>query len=68
MSWTLCKFKHFYVKDGTCRFWANCMLGLAHIYMLVVAVDCGPIWSIINVQTVELSGDARSVTPVVYQL
>ena len=68
MSRTLCKTKHFYVNDGTSRFWANCVWGNVDIYMLVVAGVGGPIWSIINVQTAELLGDAGSVTLVVYQL
>ena len=68
MSQTLCKIKHFYVNDGTYRFCANCVLGNVDIYKLVVAVDGGPIWSIIQVQTAELLGDARSVALVVYQL
>ena len=68
MSQTLCKIKHFNVNDGTYRFWANCVLGNVGIFMLVVAVDGGPIWSITKVQTAEPLGDARSVTLVVYQL
>ena len=67
MYQTLCKIKHFYVNDGVYRFWANCALGNVDIYMLVVAVNGGPIWSVINVQTAELLGDARSVTLVVHQ-
>ena len=40
------------------------MVGNVDIYMLVVAVDGGPIWNI-NVQTAILLGDAISVTHVV---
>ena len=59
--------KHFYVNDGTYRFCTNCVLGIVDVYMLVVAVDGGSIWSIIKVETAELLGDARSVT-LVHQL
>ena len=56
----------FYVNDEACRFWADwIMVGNVDIYMLVVAVDGGPIWNIINVQTAKLLGDAISVTHVV---
>ena len=60
--------KLFYVNDGVYRFWANCVLGNVDIYMHVVPVDGGPIWSIIKVETAELLRDTRSVTLVVYQL
>ena len=68
MSRTLCKMKYFYVNDETYRFCANFVLGNVGIYMLVVAVNGGPIWSIIKVQTAKLLGHARLVTLVVYQL
>ena len=51
MTQTLCKMKIFYVNDETYRFWANCVLENVDIYMLVIAVDGGPIWSIIKVKT-----------------
>ena len=59
--------KLLYVNDGAYRFWANCVLGNVDIYTLVVAVNGGPLLSIIEVETAELLGDARSVTLVVYQ-
>ena len=56
------------INDGTYRFWAKCVLENAGIYMLFVAVDGGPIWNIIKVETAELLGDAKSVPLIVYQL
>ena len=47
---------------------ANCVLGNVDLYVLVIAVDGGPIWIIIKLQTAELLGDARSITLVVHQL
>ena len=60
----LCVRWNFFTSDfWAYRFWAN-----VDIYMLVIPVDSGPIWSIIKVETAELLGDFRSVTLVVYQL
>ena len=60
--------KLFNVNDGAYRFWANGVLRNVDIYVFVVAVDGGPIWSLIKAETAELLGDARLVTLEVYQL